>query len=85
MTTVTTYPKILTATARPGKTLLVTFDNGERRMYDCTNLLQSEVFHPLHDEALFRCAHADTHGYAVVWNDELDLAESEIYLNGVKL
>ena len=62
--------------------LLVEFDNGDRRLYDCKPLLDSEVFGPLEDETLFRCVRADPHGYGVVWNDAIDLAESEIWLNG---
>jgi len=82
MTTATTYPKILDVKPRAGKTLLVTFDNGDRRVYDCTPLLRSDAFQPLRDDAIFRCAHADSHGYGVIWNDDIDLAESEIWLNG---
>ena len=80
--TITTYPKIRNVIPRPDKTLLVTFDNGCKRIYDCKPLLDKEVFSPLQEEAFFRCAHADSHGYGVVWNDEIDLAESEIWLNG---
>jgi len=82
MTTDTKYPKIRDVRPRPGKSLLVTFENGEKRVYDCTPLLQIEVFRPLRDDAIFRCAHTDIHGYGVVWNDDIDLAESEIWLNG---
>jgi hypothetical protein len=82
MKAATTYPKIRWVKPRPGKTLLVEFENGVRKVYDCTPLLHSEVFHPLRDEALFRCAHADSHGYGVIWNDEIDLAESEVWING---
>ena len=82
MTAATTYPKIRDVKPRAGKTLLVTFDNGDRRMYDCTPLLRSDAFQPLRDDAIFRCAHADSHGYGVIWNDDIDLAESEIWLNG---
>ena len=82
MTTCTTFPKILNVTPKPGKILLVTFENGEHRVYDCNPLLQSKVFHPLQDDDIFQCAHADTHGYGVVWNEDIDLAESEIWLNG---
>jgi Protein of unknown function (DUF2442) len=82
MTTPTTYPKIRSVKPRDDKTLLVTFENGGQRVYDCTPLLQSDAFRPLQDEAVFRCAHADSHGYGVVWNDDIDLAESEIWLNG---
>ena len=78
----TTYPKIRSVRPKPGKTLLVEFENGERKVYDCTPLLKSEAFRPLQDEAIFRCAHADAHGYGVIWNDEIDLAESEVWLNG---
>ena len=77
-----TYPKIRNVSPRRGKHLLVTFENGDRKIYDCNPLLEKEVFHPLREEAFFRCAHADSHGYGVVWNDEIDLAESEIWLNG---
>ena len=51
-------------------------------MYDCTPLLRAEAFRPLQDEAIFRCAHTDTYGYGVIWNDDIDLAESEIWING---
>lgn len=82
MTATTTYPKILNVSPKPDKTLLVTFGNGDKRIYNCTHLLQNEIFRPLQDDAFFRCAHADPHGYGVVWNDDIDLAESEIWLNG---
>ena len=78
----TTYPKITSVKPKPGKTLLVEFENGERKVYDCTPLLKSEAFRPLQDEAIFRCAHADSHGYGVIWNDDIDLAESEVWRNG---
>ncbi len=80
--TTTTYPKIRNVSPKPGKTLLVTFDNGDRKVYDCTPLLENEVFRPLKEDAIFRCVHADSHGYGVVWNDDIDLAESEIWING---
>ena len=82
MTTATAYPRIRSVKTRPGKTLLVTFENGDKKVYDCTPLLRADTFRPLQDEAIFRCAHADSHGYGVIWNDEIDLAESEIWING---
>jgi hypothetical protein len=76
------YPRIRCVEPRPGKVLRVTFDIGVVKEYDCTPLIQSEAFRPLQDDAVFRCAHADLHGYGVVWNEEIDLAESEVWLNG---
>ena len=78
----TAYPKIKSVQSRPGKTLLVEFENGGRKVYDCTPLLKSEAFQSLQDEAIFKCAHTDSHGYGVIWNDDIDLAESEVWLNG---
>lgn len=63
------YPKILSVEPRPGKALRVTFDNRVKKDYDCTPYLKIEAFRPLHDEAVFRCAHADPHGYGAVWNE----------------
>ena len=82
MRATTTYPRIRSVTPRSGKTLLVTFENGTQKLYDCSPLLQLDAFRPLEDEALFKCAHADSHGYGVVWNEDIDLAESEIRING---
>ena len=79
---VTTYPRIKSVVPGPDKILVVQFQNGEWREYDCKPLLHTEAFRPLAEEAVFRCAHPDSHGYGVVWNDAVDLAESEIWLNG---
>jgi hypothetical protein len=36
----------------------------------------------MEDDVMFRQAHADINGYGVTWNDDIDLAESEIWING---
>ena len=76
------FPRIKSVTAKANKQLLVQFVNGVFKLYDCTPLLANKAFQLLGDDAFFRCARADEHGYGVVWNDEIDLAESEIWLNG---
>ena len=77
------YPKIQEVEARPGKQLLVRFRNGVSKLYDCERILRLPAFEPLRaNDDLFQRAHADPHGYAVIWNDELDLAESEVWLGG---
>jgi hypothetical protein len=77
-----TYPKILHAEAMDSKKIKVIFHNGAVRIYDCRPLLEKEPFIALKDEALFRSVRADKNGYGVVWNDEIDLAESEIWIHG---
>jgi hypothetical protein len=82
METGNAYPRVKKVQPLTDKKLLVTFDNGVTKVYDCRPLLDSEVFAPLWNEALFRRVRAEDHGYAVVWTDEIDLAESELWLNG---
>ena len=58
------------------------FANGVRKVYDCTPLLADAPFKPLAEEAVFRGVKADAHGYGVVWSDDIDLAESELWEKG---
>jgi hypothetical protein len=76
------YPKIQSVRTEGEKTLWVKFDNGATKLYDCRPLLRTEPFRTLQNDAIFRTAHADTNGYGVIWNDDIDLAESEIWING---
>ena len=76
------YPKIKSVKVLPSKTLQVLFKSGDVRYYDCRPLLKEEPFTALQNDALFRAAKAEKNGYAVVWNDEIDLSESEIWIHG---
>ena len=78
-----TYPKIKQVEPMAEKKLLVTFSNNAKRIYDCNSLLKEEPFKPLSDDALFQSVKADKHGYGVVWSDEIDLSESELWINSV--
>jgi hypothetical protein len=77
------YPKILDVKPKKGKRLLVTFNNGIKKVYDCSPLIDDDIFKPLMNDALFNSVQADKHGYGVIWTDELDLSESELWINGL--
>ncbi len=77
------YPKVLAVEVMSDYILRVTFADGSVKRYDCAPLLEQPAFRLLRDRAFFRAVHADRHGYGVVWNDDLDLAESELWLHGV--
>lgn len=77
------YPKILNVESIKGKRLLVTFQNGTKKIYDCSPLLENDIFKALQNDAFFNSVHVDKHGYGIVWNDELDLSESELWINGM--
>jgi hypothetical protein len=76
------YPKVKSVEALPGKWLRVVFASGVVRYYDCNPLLELPAFRVLKDEAFFRGVRPDKHGYGVVWSDDVDLAESELYIKG---
>ena len=77
------YPKIKYVEPLAGKRLLVTFGNNTKKVYDCSLLLKEETFKPLLNDALFRSVKADRHGYGIIWSDEIDLSESELWRNGL--
>ena len=76
------YPKILGVKALTGKRIEVVFEGDIVKVYECAPLLKEEPFTSLEDEVLFQNARPDTGGYGVVWNDFIDLSESEIWENG---
>jgi hypothetical protein len=76
------YPKVRSVLPQNNKRILVTFENGVQKLYDCKPLLETEVFSPLREDLLFRLVQADAGGYGISWNDELDLSESELWENG---
>ena len=75
-------PKIRSVETIDDHTLLVEYDNAWKHQYDVTPLLKREMFAPLRNLALFKSAHVEQGGYAVVWNREIDLSEFEIWSNG---
>jgi hypothetical protein len=77
-----TYPKVKSVTPLSGKQLFVKFTNGDTRVYDCAPLLHESSFYSLKDDAFFKNVHVDQTGYGVVWNDNIDLSESELWING---
>ena len=77
------YPKIKHVEPIAEKKLLVTFIDNTKKIYDCTLLLREEAFKALSSNVLFRSVKADKHGYGVIWSDEIDLSESELWINGL--
>lgn len=75
-------PKIQTVQPLEGQRLLVKFDNEVEKIYDCQPLLQHDVFRPLASEAFFRMVKVDVGGYGISWNDDIDLSEYELWVNG---
>lgn len=58
-------------------TLLLTFANGEKRIYNVLPLLEKAIFAPLKDLHLFMKARVA--GDSVCWDDEVDIAPEHLY------
>ena len=60
--------------------MIVTFETGEKRLYDATQLLAYPAFQPLKNEDVFKCARVE---YGVVtWdNGKIDIAPETMYEN----
>lgn len=76
------YPKILSAVAIDDHTLVVEFDNKQKKKYDITPLLEKEMFSLLKNPAFFKAVKVEQGGYAVVWDNNIDLSEYEVWTHG---
>ena len=75
-------PKIVSATAIDDTTLLIEFSNHDRKQYCIKSLLDKSMFSPLRNPSFFRSFKIDGGGYGIIWNDEMDLSEYELWRNG---
>ena len=78
-------PQILSVHPREEKKLLVKFDNGVEKVYDCKQLFNLDAFQLLHNEAFFKAVKVDQGGYGISWNDDVDLSEYELWTNCVDI
>ena len=78
-------PKILSVQALENKKLLVKFSNGVENIYDCSQLLNLDMFQILKNDALFKSVKVDSGGFGISWNDNADLSEYELWTNSVEV
>jgi hypothetical protein len=78
-------PKILSVQALENKKLLVKFVNGIEKVYDCTQLLNLDMFQILKNDAFFKSVKVDSGGFGISWNDNADLSEYELWTNSVEV
>ncbi len=78
-------PKIISAQVIGDRTLLIEFSQGEFKKYDISNLLSKEMFAPLRNPSFFKNFKIELGGYGLVWNEDIDISEYELWKNGVIL
>lgn len=77
------YPRISKAKAIDNHTLMIEFTNQEVKTYDILHLLENPVFALLRQPAFFKSFRIEPGGYGIVWNEDLDLSEYELWRNGM--
>jgi hypothetical protein len=75
-------PKIITVQTLDNYELIIGFSNHEYRQYDVKPLLEKEMFEPLKNSAFFKTVKIEQGGYAVSWNEDIDISEYELWSNG---
>ncbi len=79
------YPRVHKAKAIDDTTLIVEFTNQEVKKYDIRHLLDIPMFFPLRQPAFFKSFTIEQGGYGIVWNEEIDISEYELWKNSVPL
>ena len=78
-------PKICKAKTIDERTLLIEFTNQEIKKYNISHLLENSMFAPLRQPAFFKNFRIEPGGYGILWNEDIDLSEYEIWKNGVTI
>lgn len=76
------FPKVISVKPTDQHVLLVEFDNEVIKRYDVSPLLDKKPFAELRDPTLFKQVYVEQGGYAVIWNNDIDLSEHELWRHG---
>lgn len=76
-------PRIYQAKAIDDRTLVIEFNNHEVKKYDIVHLLENPMFAPLRQPAFFKNFKVEQGGYGIVWNEDIDLSEYEVWNNSM--
>ncbi|MCL2615853.1 MAG: DUF2442 domain-containing protein [Dehalococcoidia bacterium] len=74
-------PRVISVTPTDDYKLEIEFDNGERRIFDATQLLSMKVFAPLRSKAFFKLVRVE-YG-SIAWPEDLDYCPDTLYMQSV--
>lgn len=79
-------PKILSVSPDEDKKLIVKFQDGVEKAYDCKPLIEKyAAFKVLENDVFFKQVKVDAGGYGISWDDKVDLSEDELWTNAVEI
>jgi hypothetical protein len=76
------YPKVKSVCSLNNDTLVIEFDNSVKKLYNISPLLSNPVFEPLKQQSFFKAVQVEPGGYAISWNDAIDISEYELWNHG---
>jgi len=71
-------PRVTSVMPKNDYKLLLTFDNGEQRIFDATPLLSVKVFSPLRDKTFFK--RVRVLDGTIVWPEDIDYCPDTLYM-----
>ncbi len=63
--------------------LLIFFDNGEQKVFDCRPLIKGDFYGRLQDPDLFKTVHID--GLSIAWDEGQDVCPDELYNESIPM
>ncbi|KOR32280.1 hypothetical protein TI05_08280 [Achromatium sp. WMS3] len=75
-------PKIVSVIPIDDHTLIVVFNNNDKKKYDVLPLLSKNIFEPLRNPVFFKSFNIEKGGHAITWNKDIDLSEYELWHHG---
>lgn len=77
------FHKIKNVTALPDYKISIQFSEGITKIYNVKELIEKNpMFKNLKNEELFYNVEVDVGGYAIIWNDDIDISCDELYEKG---
>lgn len=67
--------------ALPDFNLFITFESGEKKLFDFKPYLKFKINEPLKNPSVFEKVYAD--GTSIAWSDDLDFCPETLYEKGV--
>ena len=78
------FHKIIKVEPLKKQILKIYFKNGKVKYYDMNKAIREiEALKPLKNENIFKKDFVDIGGYGIVWDNVMDIAGEELYINGV--
>ena len=74
-------PKIKNIIPNDNFTLLITFDNGIKKIYNFSQKFIDDRYQLLKNLAFFKSVQIEPGGYGLYWNDNIDISENELWQN----